>query len=68
MVCNDVMGHTTEAAIVGVGLKAGFQGLADQYVRSEDKAFSSEHKWVTVRFSEVEINFYYYIVMLLVVA
>ena len=29
------MGHTNEAAILGVGLKAGFQGLADQYVRSD---------------------------------
>ena len=51
MVCNNAyiwdnnpMGHTNEAAILGVGLKAGFQGLADQYVRSEDKAFSSKHK------------------------
>ena len=57
MVCNNAyiwdnnpMGHTNKAAILGVGLKAGSQGLADQYVRSEDKAFSSEHKWVAVRF------------------
>lgn len=43
------MGHPTEAAILGVGLKAGLQGLADQYVRSEERAFSSEHKWMAVR-------------------
>ena len=34
------MGHTNEGAILGVGLKAGLQGLADQYVRSKNKAFS----------------------------
>ena len=56
MVCNNAyirdnkpMGHPTEAAILGVGLKAGLQGLADQYVRSEERAFSSEHKWMAVR-------------------
>ena len=59
------MGHTNEAAILGVGLKAGFQGLADQYVRSEDKAFSSEHKWVAVKFRLVNFYCYYIIVMML---
>ena len=56
MVCNNAyirdnkpMGHPTEAAILAVGLKAGLQGLADQYVRSEERAFSSEHKWMAVK-------------------
>jgi len=43
------MGHPTEAAILGVGIKGGLQGLADQFVRSEERAFSSEHKWMAVR-------------------
>ena len=59
------MGHPTEAAILGVGLKAGLQGLADQYVRSEERAFSSEHKWMAVRSrlrstNKFEVNLYCY--------
>lgn len=43
------MGHPTEAAILGVGIKAGLQGLSDQYVRNEERAFSSEQKWMAVK-------------------
>jgi len=56
MVCNNAhvrdnkpIGHPTEAAILGVGLKAGLQGLSEQFIRSEERAFSSEHKWMAVR-------------------
>ncbi|XP_068567695.1 calcium-transporting ATPase type 2C member 1 isoform X2 [Cebidichthys violaceus] len=55
-VCNDsvirnhnVLGRPTEGALIALSMKMGLESLQQEYVRLEERPFSSEQKWMSVR-------------------
>ena len=54
-VCNNaqlrgsqIIGHPTEGAMLALAHKLNLFGLRDQFVRTEERTFSSEKKWMGV--------------------
>ncbi|XP_044064467.1 calcium-transporting ATPase type 2C member 1 isoform X1 [Siniperca chuatsi] len=55
-VCNDsvirnhtLLGRPTEGALIALAMKMGLESLQQEYVRLEERPFSSEQKWMAVR-------------------
>ncbi|KAK9514486.1 hypothetical protein VZT92_027950 [Zoarces viviparus] len=55
-VCNDsvirnhnVLGRPTEGALIALSMKMGLESLQQEYIRLEERPFSSEQKWMSVR-------------------
>ncbi|KAJ4919811.1 hypothetical protein JOQ06_029478, partial [Pogonophryne albipinna] len=55
-VCNDsvirnqnLLGRPTEGALIALAMKMGLEGLQQDFVRLEERPFSSEQKWMSVR-------------------
>ncbi|XP_068425759.1 calcium-transporting ATPase type 2C member 1 isoform X2 [Clinocottus analis] len=55
-VCNDsvirnhnLLGRPTEGALIALAMKMGLESLQQEYVRLEERPFTSEQKWMSVR-------------------
>ncbi|KAM8869615.1 calcium-transporting ATPase type 2C member 1 isoform 2-T2 [Spinachia spinachia] len=55
-VCNDsvirnhnVLGRPTEGALIALAMKMGLESLQQEYIRLEERPFTSEQKWMSVR-------------------
>eukprot|EP00731_Ephydatia_muelleri_P026313 Em0018g413a len=55
-VCNNaqirdgkILGHPTEGAMMAAAQKLGLYSLRDQFVRTEERSFNSQQKWMAVR-------------------
>ena len=44
----DIIGHPTEGAMLALAHKLGLFGLRDQFVRTDERTFNSEQKWMGV--------------------
>ncbi|KAG5271242.1 hypothetical protein AALO_G00177490 [Alosa alosa] len=44
-----LMGKPTEGALIALAMKMGLEGVHQEYVRLEEKPFTSEQKWMAVR-------------------
>ena len=45
---DQIIGHPTEGAMLALAHKLNLFGLRDQFVRIEERTFSSEQKWMGV--------------------
>ncbi|KAL6109921.1 atp2c1 [Pungitius sinensis] len=55
-VCNDsvirnhnVLGRPTEGALIALAMKMGLESLQQEYIRLEERPFTSDQKWMSVR-------------------